>query len=285
MRKNIVRIAVVALAAVLVLSGCGDVYDNLNSQLGKEPVSQIVNGLPVFEKPVHDHDTSTENTSGDTEGLGNKITGAAHGAVSGISNFLRENNVPSPSHFLKDVKSFFQGDVIDKKEEEKHPDSDNSEDRSAFDLAFQLNSSTGALVKVSLKKVVDGDTLLVDFQGTSSYIRLIGINTPESVAPDEYLESTGKENTAEGSAASKYTKQVLIDKKYVYLEFDASEYDNYGRILAYVWIKPDKSNVRENMLNAKLLESGHAELMSIEPNTRYKEEFEEIQCQALTMGE
>ena len=137
----------------------------------------------------------------------------------------------------------------------------------------------------ALKKVVDGDTLLVDFQGTSSYIRLIGINTPESVAPDEYLESTGKENTAEGSAASRYTKQVLIDKKYVYLEFDASEYDNYGRILAYVWIKPDKSNVRENMLNAKLLESGHAEVMSIEPNTRYKEEFEEIQCQALTMGE
>lgn len=284
MRK---RIILIALAAVLVLSGCNDVYDNLNSQLGKEPVSQIVNGLPVFEKPVHDHDASVENTSEDTDGLGDKITGAAHGAVSGIAGFLRDNNVPSPSQFLEDVKSFFQGDVADKtdKEEENHSDSGNSEDRSAFDLAFQLNSSTGALVKVSLKKVVDGDTLLVDFQGTSSYIRLIGINTPESVAPDEYLESTGKENTAEGSAASRYTKQVLIDKKYVYLEFDSSEYDKYGRILAYVWIEPDKSNVRENMLNARLLESGHAEVMSIEPNTRYKEEFEEIQCQALSVRE
>jgi len=117
------------------------------------------------------------------------------------------------------------------------------------------------LIKVKLLRVVDGDTLLVDYK-EEEYIRLIGINTPESVHPDD------SRNTEEGTTASNYTKELLDGTDYVWLEFDADQYDDYDRMLAYVWLSSDTSNT-DYMLNVQLLRNGTAELMVIEPNTKY----------------
>ena len=77
--------------------------------------------------------------------------------------------------------------------------------------------------------VVDGDTIVVDMNGTDTYIRLIGIDTPESVS---YNVS---ENTEEGKIAAEFTKKLLRKKK-VYLEYDRDTQDKYGRTLAYVFL-------------------------------------------------
>ncbi len=119
------------------------------------------------------------------------------------------------------------------------------------------------LTAVKVKRVVDGDTFVID---NDQKVRLIGIDTPESVASDEYLEKTGKKNTDWGKYASNYTKS-LIEGKTVYLEFDAAREDKYGRLLAYVYLEDGR------MLQDVLLMSGYADLMTIQPNVKYADHF------------
>ena len=67
-----------------------------------------------------------------------------------------------------------------------------------------FNNSNIQLETVTLKRVVDGDTIIVTNQaGSDLRVRMIGIDTPESVHPDE------NKNTAEGQLASEYTKEQL----------------------------------------------------------------------------
>lgn len=71
--------------------------------------------------------------------------------------------------------------------------------------SYKRNESTlkheDSLVTVS--RVIDGDTIVIEMDGTKSRIRMIGVNTPESASPDE------SKNTEEGKIASEYTKNAL----------------------------------------------------------------------------
>lgn len=135
------------------------------------------------------------------------------------------------------------------------------------------------LEEVTLVRVVDGDTLVVHFDtGEDEKVRLIGINTPESVAPNSYRTK----NTKEGEEASKYVKTMLKDVDAVYLQSDTSDRDKYDRLLRYVWLDIpddvyDKSEVKEKMLNAILVEDGIAEVATYEPDTTYADLFEELE--------
>lgn len=79
-------------------------------------------------------------------------------------------------------------------------------------------------------KVVDGDTIAILMNGKSVTLRLIGIDTPETVDPRKPVQCFGK-------AASDKAKELLAGKT-VRLEFDASQgtLDKYGRTLAYVFL-------------------------------------------------
>jgi len=76
-------------------------------------------------------------------------------------------------------------------------------------------------------KVVDGDTIDVLYMGKKERIRMLNVDTPESVHPDQ------SRNTAMGRQASAYTKSRLSSKT-VDLEFQAKKRGRYGRLLAYV---------------------------------------------------
>ena len=115
-------------------------------------------------------------------------------------------------------------------------------------------------------RVVDGDTFVIKVDDEDVKVRLIGIDTPESVASDEYLEETGKENTQAGEDASAFTKS-LIEGTTVYLEFDASVEDQYGRLLAYVYLEDGQ------MLQDILLTEGYAQLATYPPNVKYVDHF------------
>lgn len=121
-------------------------------------------------------------------------------------------------------------------------------------------------------RVVDGDTLIVYIDGVRTRVRLIGINTPESVAPEE------ERNTEEGVIASDYVKTLMEDSDYeVWLEYDNERYDQYDRTLAYVYIDYDGEVV---MLERILLEEGYAETVRYGTNDRYYEEFCELEAEA-----
>lgn len=129
---------------------------------------------------------------------------------------------------------------------------------------------TGSLEEVSLVRVVDGDTLVVIAEDGLEYkVRLIGIDTPESVHVDK------TKNNDFGKAASDHTKEILADTDTLYLEYDKEITDKYNRTLAYVWFTPETSDI-ENMLNARILKEGYAIDKVFEPNHKYAKDFKAI---------
>lgn len=110
-------------------------------------------------------------------------------------------------------------------------------------------------------KVVDGDTIDVLIEGKSERLRLIGINTPETVDPRKEVECFGHE-------ASNKAKEILTNQ-YVVLENDISqsERDKYGRLLRYVFL-PDGTNY-----NLFMIEEGFAYEYTYDSVYKYQMEF------------
>ena len=150
-------------------------------------------------------------------------------------------------------------------------------------ISIEEPSST-ELLAVTLVRVVDGDTLLVkDGSGEETYVRLIGIDTPESVNPDESF------NNNFGKMASEYTQALLAGKDTVYLQFDKEYFDTYDRALAYVWLKynvnlSSSADVKNYMLNGLILNYGYAVNKEYEPNTRYSQIFRQLCNDAKNQG-
>lgn len=135
------------------------------------------------------------------------------------------------------------------------------------------------LEEAVLVRVVDGDTLVVRLStDEEEKVRLIGINTPESVAPEDYRTA----NTKEGELASAFVKSMLSDVTTVYLQKDVSNTDKYGRLLRYVWLEEpqdafDKDEAAEKMLNAMLVLDGIAEAVEYPPDTAYADMFKDFE--------
>lgn len=133
-------------------------------------------------------------------------------------------------------------------------------------LLLCLTKRTAHFGAYDVVRVVDGDTIIVSIEGKETTIRMIGIDTPESVHPDS------SRNTENGKIASEYTAELLTGKQ-VYLEYDRERTDSYGRTLAYVWLNHE-------MVEEILLANGMAEVLTIQPNTRYEMRFVRIEQQA-----
>lgn len=116
-------------------------------------------------------------------------------------------------------------------------------------------------------KVVDGDTIDVYDNGSTIRVRLIGVNTPETVHPEKAVECFGKE-------ASTYTTKKLLGKN-VQLETDSSQdkYDTYSRLLAYVYVDGDN-------FNYSLIYDGYAYEYTYNTPYKYQAEFKAAQRDA-----
>jgi endonuclease YncB( thermonuclease family) len=110
-----------------------------------------------------------------------------------------------------------------------------------------------------VKRVIDGDTFVLE---SGERVRLIGVDTPETVHPQKPVEPFGPE-------ASAFTKKHIEGKK-VRLEFDVDKNDHYNRILAYVFIN-------DIFLNEELLKEGLAIMSTYPPNVKYVDLYESAQ--------
>ena len=147
--------------------------------------------------------------------------------------------------------------------------------------------SEGLRHEVSIKvqaaqvlSIVDGDTIEVSFSGAREMVRLIGINTPESVSDDE------SKNTAEGMRAAEHMASMLHPGDIVYLQRDITDRDEHNRLLRYVWIREpenfsDIADVRTSMVNARMLADGYAVAHKFKPDDAYFEIFKTLQLDAL----
>ena len=103
-------------------------------------------------------------------------------------------------------------------------------------------------------QLVDGDTLDVDIGGTTERVRLIGVDTPESVAPNRPVQCYGTE-------ASAYLAALVPVGTQVRLERDAVARDQYDRLLAYVYRTDD-----DLLVNVALVEQGYADAVTYGDN-------------------
>ena len=143
-----------------------------------------------------------------------------------------------------------------------------------FTIISTEESNESNLNLYNVVRVVDGDTIIINKDGAETKVRLIGVDTPESVATG----NNAYKNCEEGKIASEFTKSLLNGVS-VSLEYDVSPQDKYGRDLCYVYLEDGK------MLNELLLEKGYARLMTVPPNVKYVDEFTKIQKTAQEMSE
>lgn len=92
-----------------------------------------------------------------------------------------------------------------------------------------------------VRRVVDGDTLLLD---NRDRVRLLGVDTPETVAPNRPVEPFGH-------AASEFTRR-MVEGRRVHLVFDKERKDRYGRYLAYVYLAGEDTMLNEELIRAGL---------------------------------
>lgn len=125
--------------------------------------------------------------------------------------------------------------------------------------------STPALTAIAanghVERVVDGDTVVVRMSGASERVRLIGVDTPETVDERRPVECFGRE-------ASAFTAGLLPPGTPVLVVRDVEARDAYDRLLGYVYRSTDGLFV-----NLELAEQGFAELLTIPPNVAHAEEL------------
>lgn len=133
-------------------------------------------------------------------------------------------------------------------------------------------------------RVVDGDTIVVNINGLDEKIRLIGVDTPESVDPRKPVECFGKE-------ASNYTKS-LLENQNIILEPDSTQgnTDKYKRLLRYVFLPSSTSTntdpttapgtLSPTNINLKLIQDGYAHEYTYNKPYKYQNQFKQAQTEA-----
>ena len=136
------------------------------------------------------------------------------------------------------------------------------------------------LEAVKFIRTVDGDTIIVeDASGNQQRVRMIGIDTPESVAKEE------ERNNEYGVMASDYTKQLFSDTDTVYLEYDIDDDDQYDRTLAYIWLQDmedtfDETNIEKYMVNAMIVKEGYGVAKRYEPTVAHDDTLQKLMNEA-----
>ncbi len=121
-------------------------------------------------------------------------------------------------------------------------------------IAIQLENSESVLTEppktesgyvatstIRVTRVVDGDTFEVVVNGQTEKIRMLGIDTPESVDPRKPVQCFAKE-------ATKKLQELIFEKEIVLTpDFTNDDRDKYNRLLRYV-SRPDGLLVNEEMI-------------------------------------
>ena len=127
---------------------------------------------------------------------------------------------------------------------------------------IQTTSSAENITLYKVIRVIDGDTIELE---NGYKVRYIGIDTPETVAPNKPDGCFGKE------ASNK--NRELVEGKKVKLEKDVSETDRYGRLLRYVYV----DNI---FVNDYLVREGYAFAVSYPPDIKMQDHFRAAEKEA-----
>ena len=124
-------------------------------------------------------------------------------------------------------------------------------------------------VRVLVTRAVDGDTVEVDLRGEEEDVRYIGVDTPETVKPGAPVDCFGPR--------ASHFNENLVEGERVRLVFDEELRDDYGRLLAYVYLG-------DRFVNAELVRLGYARSLTIPPNDRFASLFRRAEHRAGVAG-
>jgi micrococcal nuclease len=138
-----------------------------------------------------------------------------------------------------------------------------------WDGEFSAGEGQPRSADAYVTRVVDGDTVEARIGDAVEDVRLIGIDTPETVKPDTPVQCFGPQ-------ASSFTHRVLTEQP-VRMVFGVERRDIYGRLLAYVYIG-------HRFFNAELVRRGLARTLAIPPNTLHSGLFRRLELRAARAG-
>lgn len=252
------------------IPGLGKNYSFNSDNIDKEAVKDYAKeGLDIVTDAIVPEDSKE----------GKEVAGYVKEGISGVAEFLGDimNVFKSPSGTSSDSSGSGRSTIQDadlQNTDAVQAEPQEKETISAADTTGTEQTSI-SLTPCTVVKVIDGDTIKASFGNGASEvkIRLIGIDTPESVHSDS------SRNNEYGVMASDYTKSLLLEGTTIYVEYDEEMTDKYGRTLAYVWLTEDTTDTA-NMLNAHLVAAGYAYDKVYQPNDKYAETFTVLRCAA-----
>lgn len=127
---------------------------------------------------------------------------------------------------------------------------------------------------------IDGDTVLVRIEERVQRIRLIGIDTPETVVNEKAIRDSRRAAESvsrtlhRGDKASRFTRSAIPPGTKVRITFDKQRVDTYGRILGYLFLEDG------TMLNQKIVAAGFGKARSYPPNLKHQELLESAEQHA-----
>ena len=118
---------------------------------------------------------------------------------------------------------------------------------------------------VKFSDCVDGDTIKVLVDNKKYTIRMLAVDTPESVHPTKEVEYYGKE-------ASDYTCNLVKNAKQLEIEYDdaSDKKDKYDRLLVWVFVDG-------KLLQKELISNGYAKVAYLYGDYKYTKDLEDAQ--------
>ena len=164
-----------------------------------------------------------------------KILSVALVSLLCLAGVLLSNNSSSPVSFRNNqlrVSPQQQVGEVEGVSVSSYPQQSQVDNSSSLDQEDNSVSQEEGAQTYQVMKVVDGDTMDVNIDGQVSRLRVIGIDTPETVDPRKSVQCFGIE-------ASNKAKEILAGQ-YVTIESDPTQgdKDKYKRLLRYVYL-PD----------------------------------------------
>lgn len=149
---------------------------------------------------------------------------------------------------------------------------DVADEAETAEAAESRPADSGWISNAVVERVVDGDTLIARIGSRSETVRLIGIDTPESVAPTRPVQCYGQEATL-------YLAALLPAGSEITLARDVEARDAYDRVLGYVVRSRDGMFV-----NLELVAAGYAAAFNYPPNDHHAAAFARAEAQAVAAG-
>jgi micrococcal nuclease len=139
-------------------------------------------------------------------------------------------------------------------------------------LATTASSNVAvARTAATVVRVVDGDTVVASVDGRDETVRLIGIDTPETVDPRTPIECFGKE-------ASTRAKELLRVGATIELEADPSQGERDStpsrRLLRYAWTSDGRN------FGLEMIREGYAHEYTFRMPYRYQAQFRAAEREA-----